>query len=169
MMFRFISSFLFFSIACILYLSRVPGVFELGLMAPVAAYLIWGLSTDTARHAWGGVVAGWAIDAFSPHFFGAHALLFLSIAGLLFGLKHYFLRRYFWGEMIMISLGLVFSEIAFAVFLGLDSYATIASRLTWSYAGSAFIPIILTAAAVYLFLSLWFKKEQIESESYQII
>lgn len=166
-MFRFFSSFLFFLIVAILYLSRVPLVVELGLLFPIAAYLLWGLSSGTVRHLWGGVLIGWLIDAYSPHFFGAHALLFLLIASFLYLLKRYFVRRYFWGELMMMALGLLFAEAAFPFLLGFKNYEAVASRLSWRYAGEEIFILSILVAGAYGVLSLWFRKEAIESEPYQ--
>lgn len=165
-MFHFISSFIFFFIAAILYLSAVPGIVELGLAFPVAVYLIWGLSSGTVRHLWGGVAIGWLIDAYSPHFFGVHAILFLSLASLMYLLKRYFMRRYFWGELMMITSGLIFSALLFSFLIGFRNYHVVRSRVSWGYLGEEIFLISILVAFSYGLLSLWFRKEAIESEPY---
>lgn len=167
-MFHFFPSFLFFFSAGILYLSGVPVIEDLGLVFPVTAYVVWGLAAGTIRQAWGGVFVGWLFDAYSPHFFGAHALLFLSIAALLYLLKRYFVRRYFWGELIIITGTLMFSVVVFPLLLGLNSNETPSLQLTGRYLGEQLLLISITVAAMYGLLTLWFRKGAIESEPYAI-
>lgn len=88
----------------------VAGVFPLGFFGiglPAVFYALWASQVTTIRSLFVGALGGLVIDAASPVRFGAHAAMFVFL-GIVFALlKRYFERRYPWGDIAIIWVGLI--------------------------------------------------------------
>src|SRR3989344_1766846 len=83
-----------------------------GISLPVVFYALWASQAPTARSLFVGALGGLVIDAVSPVRFGAHAATFVFL-GIVFALlKKYFKRRYAWGDIAIVWIGLIIAGLA---------------------------------------------------------
>jgi len=148
----------------------VAGVFPLGFFGiglPAVFYALLASRTTTIWSLFMGALGGIVIDTASPIRFGAHAAMFVFL-GIVFALlKRYFERRYPWGDIAIIWIGLIIAGFA-SEFLSRTYNTFIGFELTDIFLNQTGAMILLGAFSFFWIQWIYRRRPETEGELYVV-